>query len=115
MAEVGLQIAQLVVARGKYLRHGQLPPSEVTRKVNERVVFVAAGADDTDDRLALPVNNPVVLPVAATGGYSLCRDGLLPCQDSYNAISFSFKKSFVVMSLKDDAPVMQRCGYRLHA
>ena len=63
---------QCTASARTYLRHGQLPPSEVTRKVNERVVFVAAGADDTDDRLALPVNNPVVLSVAASRGYGLC-------------------------------------------
>ena len=70
-AEVGLQVAQLVVAHGEHTRHGQAPLVEVIAEVNERMVFVAARAHHADHGGPVGIGHAVILAVAACLGQLL--------------------------------------------
>ena len=79
-AEVGLQIAQLVVAHGKDSGDGQLAGAEVAGKVDEGVVLVAAGAHHADNRVAVGIIKTVIGAVAAGSrqGFYPARGGAAP-------------------------------------
>ena len=74
-AQVFLQIAELVVAGSKHLRHRQLAHLEMTGQVDEGMVFVAAVADDSHHGMAFVIEKTVILAVTAGSGQflHLCR------------------------------------------
>ncbi|EJW95454.1 hypothetical protein EVA_16438 [gut metagenome] len=76
VAQVGLQVAHLVVACGQYLRHGQLSLSEMLRQADEGMVLLAARAHHPDDRVVCVVRQPVVGAVAPRALHLLYRGRL---------------------------------------
>ena len=67
-SEIGLQVAQLVVADGKHLGNRQLPFHEMAIQIDECVVFVTTGADAAYDRASVGSRETIVRAVAACTG-----------------------------------------------
>ena len=78
LPKVFLQIAQFIVARGKYTRNGKLQTSEMTGQIDEGMVFVATGAYDANNRLLIGTHHPVILAVAPGTRQFLHSLGVFP-------------------------------------
>ena len=80
VAEVGLDVAQLVVARRKNLRHGELTLREMLRQIDEGMVLIATCSHHTYHRTAVVGCQTVVLTVAARPfeAFYTCRLGAVP-------------------------------------
>ena len=65
IAQVSLDVAQLIVANSKYLRHWQLSSCKVTGQIDKGVILVATGADASDDTLTLDIGHSIVFTIAA--------------------------------------------------
>ena len=76
VAQVGLQVAHLVVACGQYLRHGQLSLAEMLCQADEGMVLLAARAHHPDDRVVRLVRQSVVDAVAPRALHLLYRGRL---------------------------------------
>ncbi len=75
-AQVGLQIAQLVVGHSQDGRHGQLAVAEMAGKADEGMVLVAAGAHNAYHREPVGIGKTIVDTVAAGASQLLYMGGL---------------------------------------
>ena len=75
-AQVGLQIAQLVVGHSQDGRHGQLAAAEMAGKADEGMVLVAAGAHNAYHRESVGIGKTIVDTVAAGASQLLYMGGL---------------------------------------
>ena len=64
--KVCLKIAQLVVTGSENLRHRQLTSVEMFSQIDESMVFVTAGSDDTDNSLAVVVRQSEIGTITAS-------------------------------------------------
>ena len=68
VAQVGLDIAQLIVADSQYLRHWQLLLGKVLGKIDEGVIFITTGTHAAYHTNTLTIGQSVILTIAASSG-----------------------------------------------
>ena len=66
VAQVGLDIAQLVVADSQYLRHWQLLLGKVLGEIDEGVIFITTGTHAAYHTNTLTIGQSVILTIAAS-------------------------------------------------